>query len=152
MARVEAYRPEWRDAFERLNREWIETWFVLEDTDRDTFRDPESKILTPGGEIFFVIDGGEPLGTCAVLRHSTEVHEIAKMAVAPVAQGRGYGDLLMEAAVGFSRAAGARTIVIVSNTRLAAALRLYRKHGFVQVTLEADARYARADIKLERTL
>ena len=90
MARVETYRPEWRDAFERLNREWIETWFVLEDTDRETFRDPEAKILSPGGEIFFVVDGAEPLGTCAVFRHSADVHEIAKMAVAPAAQGRGY--------------------------------------------------------------
>ena len=58
----------------------------------------------------------------------------------------------MEAAVAFSRAAGARTMVIVSNTRLAAAIRLYQKHGFVRVPLEADARYARADIRLERVL
>jgi GNAT superfamily N-acetyltransferase len=152
MARVEAYRPEWREAFERLNREWIETWFVLEAADRETFREPEARILAPGGQIFFVVEDGEPLGTCAVLRHSAAVHEIAKMAVAPAAQGRGYGDLLMEAAVAFSREAGARTMVIVSNTRLAAALRLYRKHGFVPVPLEADARYARADIKLERVL
>ena len=152
MAEVLTYRPEWRDVFERLNREWIETWFVLEEADREVFRDPESKILRPGGQIFFVVDGSEPLGTCAVLRHDAEVHEIAKMAVAPAARGRGYGDLLMEAAVAFSRAAGARKVVIVSNTRLGPAIRLYEKHGFVRVPLEADSRYARADIRLERGL
>jgi ribosomal protein S18 acetylase RimI-like enzyme len=152
MAEVLTYRPEWRDAFERLNREWIESYFVLEEADREAFRDPEKKILGPGGQIFFVVDGREPLGTCAVLRHGPEVHEIAKMAVAPVARGLGYGDLLMDAAVGFSRAAGARKVVIVSNTRLGPAIRLYEKHGFVRVPLEADARYARADIKLEREL
>jgi ribosomal protein S18 acetylase RimI-like enzyme len=146
------YRPEWRDAFERLNREWIETHFVLEEADRETFRDPEEKILGHGGQIFFVLDGPEPLGTCAVLRHDPEVHEIAKMAVAPAARGRGYGDLLMDAAVAFSRAAGARKVVIVSNTRLGPAIRLYQKHGFVRVPLEADSRYERADIRLEREL
>ena len=149
---VVTYRPEWRDVFERLNREWIETWFVLEEADRATFRDPEAKILRPGGQIFFVLEGGEPWGTCAVLVHGPEVHELAKMAVSPAAQGRGFGDRLMEAAMAFSRAAGARTMVIVSNTRLESAIRLYQKHGFVRVPLEADPRYARADIKLERML
>jgi putative acetyltransferase len=149
---VVPYREEWRDAFERLNRDWIETWFALEDADRETFRDPVGKIVKPGGQIFFVVEGGEVLGTCAVLRHGPEVHEIAKMAVAAEARGRGYGDLLMEAAIGFSRRTGARRIVIVSNTRLAPAIRLYRKHGFVQVPLAADQRYERADIQLEREL
>ena len=152
MAEVVTYRPEWREAFEQLNREWIETYFVVEEADRETFRDPETKILGAGGQIFFVVEGGEPLGTCAVVRHAPEEHEIAKMAVAPVARGRGYGDLLMEAAVAFSRSAGARKIVIVSNTRLGPAIRLYQKHGFVRVPLDADSRYERADIKLELEL
>jgi ribosomal protein S18 acetylase RimI-like enzyme len=152
MPEVVTYRPEWRGEFERLNREWIETWFTLEDADRETFRDPAAKILQPGGQIFFVVEDGEVVGTCAVLPHEPEVHEIAKMAVAPAVRGRGYGDLLMEAAIGFSRRAGARRVVIVSNTRLVPAIRLYQKHGFVRVPLEADQRYVRADIRLELTL
>jgi ribosomal protein S18 acetylase RimI-like enzyme len=152
MPEVVTYRDEWRGEFERLNREWIETWFTLEDADRETLGDPVGKILAPGGEIFFVVEGDEVLGTCAVLQHGPEVHEIAKMAVAPSARGRGYGDLLMDAAIGFSRRAGARRVVIVSNTRLAPAIRLYQKHGFVRVPLQADGRYARADIQLEREL
>ena len=31
MAEVVTYQERWRGAFERLNREWIETWFTLED-------------------------------------------------------------------------------------------------------------------------
>lgn len=152
MAEVRTYRDEWRGEFERLNREWIETWFTLEDADRETFRDPVGKILEPGGEVFFVVDGDQVLGTCAVVRHSADVHEIAKMAVASGARGRGYGDLLMEAAVAFSRRTGARRVKIVSNTRLGPAIRLYEKHGFVRVPLAEDQRYARADIQLELVL
>lgn len=152
MAEVVTYREAWRDAFERLNREWIERWFELEDADRETFRDPHAKIVAPGGQIFFVVERDEVLGTCAVLRHGPDTHEIAKMAVAPAARGRGYADLLMDAALAFSRAAGARRVIIVSNTRLAPAIRLYQKHGFVRVPLEPDERYARADIRLMREL
>jgi putative acetyltransferase len=146
---VVTYREEWRGVFERLNREWIETWFTLEEADRETFRDPVGQILTPGGQIFFVVEGEDVLGTCAVLPHEPGEYEIAKMAVSPVARGRGYGDLLMEAAIAFARSVGARRVVIVSNTRLGPAIRLYEKHGFVRVPLEADQRYVRADIKLE---
>lgn len=152
MPEVAVYREEWRGEFEQLNREWIEAWFGLEEADRETFRDPVGTILAPGGQILFVVEGETVLGTCAVLRHDAFVHEIAKMAVAPAARGRGYGDLLMKAAVAFSRSAGARKVVIVSNTRLGPATRLYEKHGFVRVPLEADQRYARADIRLELEL
>lgn len=152
MAAVVTYHPRWRQAFEQLNRQWIETYFVLEQADRQAFADPEHKIVEPGGQIFFVVEGEAVLGTCAVIAHSPEVHEIAKMAVAPAARGRGLGDLLMEACVEFSRAAGAREVVIVSNTKLQPAIRLYEKHGFVRVPFENDGRYARADIKLVRVL
>jgi GNAT superfamily N-acetyltransferase len=95
MAEVVTWREEWRDAFERLNREWIETWFELEAADRETFGDPQGKIVDPGGQIFFALDGSEPVGTCAMVRCEPGVYELAKMAVAPAVRGRGYGDLLM---------------------------------------------------------
>jgi GNAT superfamily N-acetyltransferase len=152
MATVVTWRPEYRGDFERLNREWIETWFVLEPSDRAVFGDPETAIVRPGGEIFFVVDQGGVQGTCALIAHAPGVLELAKMAVSPAAQGRGYGDLLMQAAIAHGRRVGARKLMLVSNTRLAPALRLYRKHGFVEVPLEPGIEYARADIQMELDL
>lgn len=149
---VVRYREEFQSAFERLNREWIETYFVLEPADREVLGDPRGKILDRGGQIFFVLERGVVQGTCAVLRHSAQECEIAKMAVAPVARGRGYGDLLMQASLAFAREIDARRIVIVSNTVLNPAIRLYQKHGFVQVPLASDGRYRRANIRLELEL
>jgi ribosomal protein S18 acetylase RimI-like enzyme len=149
---VVRYREEFQDAFERLNREWIETYFVLEPADREILGDPRRKILDPGGQVFFVLERGEVRGTCAVLRHSAHECEIAKMAVAPAARGRGYGDLLMEASLAFAREIDSRRIVIVSNTVLNPAIRLYQKHGFVPVPLASDGRYRRANIRLELEL
>jgi putative acetyltransferase len=150
--RVVTYREELRAAFEQLNRDWIESYFVLEDADRAIFADPVGKVLVPGGQIFFVVEGDAVLGTCAVLRHSSTDVEIAKMAVAPAARGRGLGDRLMEASIEFARETGANRVIIVSNTVLAPAIRLYRKHGFVEVPLESDRRYQRANIRMEREL
>jgi ribosomal protein S18 acetylase RimI-like enzyme len=146
------YREEFREAFDRLNREWIETYFVLETADRELLGDPQGKILDQGGQIFFVLDRGEVQGTCAVLRHTPDECEIAKMAVAPAARGRGYGDLLMDACLTFAREIHSQRIVIVSNTVLAPAIRLYQKHGFVEVPLASDGRYRRANIRLELEL
>jgi putative acetyltransferase len=151
-ARVVRYRQEFRAAFDALNREWIEKYFTLEPADRELLGDPDGKIIEAGGEVFFVIERGEVLGTCAMLRHSADEYEIAKMAVAAQARGRGFGDLLMDTCVAFARERDARRIIIVSNTVLEPAIRLYRKHGFVQVPLARDDRYERANIRLEMEL
>jgi GNAT superfamily N-acetyltransferase len=151
VASVVPYRPEYRADFERLNREWIEQYFVVEEADQEVFADPEGAIVRTGGEIFFVVEGEEVLGTCALILHEPGVFEIAKMAVSPSARGRGYGDLLMHATVEFARRAGAAKVIIVSNTVLTPAIRLYEKHGFVRVPLDHE-RFARANIRLERVL
>jgi putative acetyltransferase len=150
--RVVSWRPDLRPHFERLNLEWIERWFTVEEEDRKVFADPAGRIVQPGGQIFFVVDEVGVRGTCAVIRHDAEIFELAKMAVEPSAQGRGYGDRMVEAAVGFARAAGARRLMLVSNTRLGPALTLYRKHGFRDVPLDPANAYSRADIQLELTL
>ena len=147
--RVVPYREEFRAAFEALNREWIEKYFTLEPADREILGDPHGKIIEAGGQVFFVVERGEILGTCAMLRHSPDEYEIAKMAVAAKARGRGFGDLLMDACIAFAREREAHRVIIVSNTVLEPAIRLYRKHGFVQVPLASDARYQRANIRLE---
>lgn len=152
MSEIVGWRPELRIEFERLNREWIEQYFVVEQEDLKVFEDPAGQIVAPGGEVFFLLDEGGVQGTCAVIRHDAETFELAKMAVAPTARGRGYGDRLVEAAIAFVQGAGARRLMLVSNTRLAPALTLYRKHGFRDVPLDPANGYSRADIQLELRL
>jgi putative acetyltransferase len=149
---VVPYREEFKAAFEQLNREWIEQYFELEEADRELFNHPEARILEPGGQIFFVLAGKEVVGTCAVVRHGPEEWEIAKMAIAAGVRGRGLGNRLMEAAILHAQESGARRIIIVSNTVLEPAIRLYRKHGFVPVPLSPEERYQRVNIRLVREL
>ena len=152
MATIVTYREELRPYFERLNRAWIEQYFVLEPPDLEVFRDPIRHVIQPGGQIFFVLDDTGVQGTCAVLPHGPDTMELAKMAVSEAARGRGFGDMLMEAAIGFARDSGARKLMLVSNRVLTPAIRLYLKHGFVEVPVEDREAYARADIQLELVL
>src|SRR5262245_22357381 len=138
--------------FETLNREWIERYFAIEAADGVLFADPFTAIVKPGGQIFFVVAGEQVVGTCAVVRHDARVYELAKMAVSPEAQGLGYGSRLMEAAIEFARKAGAETLVLLTNSILGPALRLYENHGFKRVAVSISDEYVRADVQMELSL
>lgn len=146
------FAPEYAADFEALNRQWIEQYFAVEERDQAVFDDPFGAIIAPGGQIFFVVSEGRVLGTCAVLRQSESVYELAKMAVSPEARGRGYGDVLMEAAIDFCRSAGGQTLMLLSNSKLEPALRLYAKHGFRHLPVDDPHGYARANVHMELAL
>ena len=146
--RVVRYRDEIKDDFARLNLGWIERYFEVEEPDRKSLSDPRGTIIDPGGEIFFVLESSIVVGTCALIRQSTERFELAKMAVTPDRQGRGYGQLLIEAVINEARARGGKEIFLLSNTVLIPAIRLYEKYGFRTVNKGPHPEYKRADIEM----
>ncbi len=149
---VVPFRAEFAPTFAALNREWIERYFVIEEADLAIFKDPFSAIVKPGGQIFFAILDDEVLGTCAVIRQDSRVYELAKMAVSPQARGHGLGSRLIKAAIDFARAAGAETLMLLSNSRLEPALRLYEKSGFRYVPVSHAHDYSRVDVQMELNL
>lgn len=144
-----AFRHELAPAFEALNRRWIEEYFAVEAADLEVFGDPSENIVKPGGQIFFVLENGIARGTCAVIRHNVNVYELAKMAVDPISQGLGYGNLLIERAIEFARASGAEKLMLLTNSRLDAAIHLYEKHGFTRVPITHADHYSRVDVEME---
>ncbi|MCC3156146.1 GNAT family N-acetyltransferase [Hymenobacter sp. 15J16-1T3B] len=141
------YEPAHQAAFRALNEEWITRYFALEDLDRRMLDDPEGYILRPGGYIFMARHAGAIVGTCALIKEHDGVYELAKMAVTPAAQGLGIGWRLGQAAIAQARTIGAHEIELLSNRKLAPALSLYRKLGFVEAPLPASE-YQRADIRM----
>ena len=146
------FRPDLAPAFTRLNRAWIEGLFALEEADWKVLRDPAASVVVPGGEIFFALDEQTPIGTAAALRVSSNRYELAKMAVDPHYQSRGIGQLLGEAVIQFSRDRGADTVFLLTNSRLAGAIRLYERLGFKHQPLPPSTGYSRADVYMELAL
>jgi GNAT superfamily N-acetyltransferase len=146
---VVSFRRELAPAFQRLNFDWIERLFVVEEADRKVLGDPEHAIIAPGGQIFFALDSGEAIGTVAMIRFSTARYELAKMAVASSHQRRGIGELLGAAGIAFARDAGAETVFLQTNSRLGGAIRLYERLGFRHAVDPDPPEYARADVYME---
>lgn len=146
--------PSDADAFYALNEEWISRLFTLEEEDRAVLGDPFGRIVGTGGDVLVARepDSGTVIGCVALLAHPDAVFELAKMAVAPAAKGRGTGRQLIAAAIDRARALGGARLFLGTNSKLAPAVHLYEDAGFVRITrsrLPVADYYARADILME---
>lgn len=141
----------YRDAFRALNLQWIQAYFRVEKKDLEQTSAPE-ECVARGGEIFFVVENGRAVGTCALYRVGHRKFELAKMAVEPGHQGKGFGDLLMRAAEAWAREKKAIEILILSNTVLTPAITLYKKHGFETTHLGPHPDYERCNIEMRKLL
>lgn len=143
------FAPQYREAFARLNLEWIERFFAVEESDVRMLNNPEQSILDAGGQIFVALDGDTPVGVVAAINEGDLGWELAKMAVSPTHQGRGIGEMLGRAAVEYAWAKGARRMFLDTNSRLANAVRLYERLGFRHTDPPQARPYARSDVYME---
>jgi GNAT superfamily N-acetyltransferase len=149
---IVGFDDRYAEAFAHLNMEWLERHGLFEEGDRKHLEHPRESILATGGEIFFALFGSNVVGTCAAVVRNPETVELVKLAVDGSARGHGIGRLLSEAAIEWAREHGARTVVLVSSTKLQTALRLYERLGFRYGELPADTGYETADIYMELAL
>jgi putative acetyltransferase len=143
--------PAHRAEFERLNREWLEKYFVVEPIDTKYFIAPEKEILEKGGEIFFAEWDGRIVGTCSLIWEEGKL-ELAKMGVEESAQGKGVGKFLALEGIRRARALGENVLTLVTNSALTPAVSLYKKLGFIETSREQNPKYQRGDLAMELDL
>lgn len=146
---IVSFTDEWAGDFASLNYEWIEKYFAVEKHDKEVLDDPRTSVIDPGGEIYMAVVSGLAAGTVALIPAGDGVLELTKMAVSPEFQGMGIGDALMARCIEHARNTGVHTIWLESHTKLAPALSLYRKHGFVETPKDPNSLYSRADIRMQ---
>jgi len=149
---IVTYDDRFADAFDRLNREWLVAYGLFEESDRKHLEHPQESIIETGGEIFLAVHDETVVGTCAVVRCDDETFELVKLSVAREMRGAGLGRRLSETAISWAREHGARRVVLLSSTKLGAALKLYERMGFRYGSLPADPTYASADVFMEMDL
>ena len=140
------YRPNLARAFHDLNTAWIERLFRVEAADRKTLEHPQEAIIDHGGEIFFAMIDGVPVGCCAAVHEGNGRWELSKMAVDPAFQGRGLGEALGTAVVQHALQHGATELYLLTNSSLHGAIRLYERLGFVHQPMPGNTPYARSDV------
>ncbi|NIF07751.1 GNAT family N-acetyltransferase [Chryseobacterium sp. Tr-659] len=148
--KIISYEAQYKEAFKKLNEEWIRTFFVMEASDYKLLDHPEEEILNKGGHIVFAILNDEAVGTCALMKseHEPVTYELAKMVVSPKAQGKKIGYLLGKTLVDLARELKAEKIVLETNSVLVPAIKLYEKLGFRHIPI-TDAGYDRVDVQMQ---
>jgi putative acetyltransferase len=152
MVIIREFEPGDEVAFRELNQEWIERYFRMETPDIEVLYNPVTAILEPGGRIFLAVRDGQTVGCCALIRMAEDEYEVAKMAVAPAAQGGGIGRTLLAAVIEAARQSGARRLFLETNHVLTPAIRLYESLGFQHIAPQHPSPYARSDVTMELRL
>jgi len=142
------FQKKYAKAFYDLNIEWLETFFYVEDFDKEVLSNPEKYIIDPGGHIFFIIENDSILGTVALMKGSKNNFELTKMAVLPNQRGKKIGQQLMQYCIDFAVENNFDNLFLYSNTLLKNAIYIYRKYGFIEIAVEPDSPYKRSNIKM----
>lgn len=150
---IRSYSDDLAEAFYRINAEWVQAMFALEENDVQLLTHPRELILDRGGDILFVEtpDAGI-VGTCALIKMDEGVFELTKMGVSEAARGRKAGEFLLAATLDRARAIGMDRLYLLTSQKCAAAIHLYEKLGFehsVEIMRLYGSRYARCDVAME---
>ncbi len=138
--------------FYRINRQWIDDMYTIEQGDLDVIENPREKLVAPGGDILFVEDPELGIiGTCGLRKTGEREFELTKMGVVPEARGRKAGEFLLHATIERAFALGCDRLYLLSNAKGAAGVHLYEKAGFVHdagIMEEFGKRYARCNVAM----
>ena len=144
---IVSYHEKYAQLFHDLNIDWLEKYFYVEEHDKEVLENPKSYIIDSNGFIFFAKYDDKIVGTVALM-NEPEGYELSKMAVLPVYQGLKIGQKLMTHCIQFAKEKNWTALLIYSNTKLAPAINLYRKNGFVEIPIDKNNPYKRGNIKL----
>lgn len=144
------YDSKYRSDFKKLNEDWINNHFKMEEADHKALDHPKEYILDRGGYIFVALYKDIPVGVCALIKmdHPDYDFELGKMAVSDKAQGKGIGWLLGKAVIDKAKSLNAKNVYLESNTKLIPAIALYEKFGFKKVRGQPTP-YERCNIHME---
>ena len=138
--------------FKALNIAWLEKYFYVEPHDEEVLSQPEKFITKPGGKIFLIQEQEEIIGCVALMKIKDRVFELTKMAITPKHQGRKIGQKLMDFSIKFAEKQNWDELIIYSNRKLENAIYIYQKYGFIEIPIEKNNPYSRADIKMRLAL
>ncbi|MEL4308379.1 GNAT family N-acetyltransferase [Joostella sp. CR20] len=142
------FQPQYANIFKDLNVEWLEKHFVVEKHDEDVLANCKENIIDTGGAIYFAKIDKNIVGCFAFYKIGENRFELTKMAVSPNFRGQKIGQQLLQFAINAAKEKQFDELLLYSSRKLENAIYLYRKYGFIEVPLEENSPYKRADIKM----
>lgn len=149
---IDSFKPEHAGRFAQLNREWLEEYGLMEPPNEEQLADPQTYFLDRGGQIFVALHDGNVVGTCAIIPHGADEFALAKLTVSAAFRGQGIARRLVERCLAYARERAAHRVILVSNSQLQAALRLYESFGFEHRPPPRAREYEHEDVYMELQL
>ena len=147
------FKPEYSTKFYDLNIEWLEKYFCVEDYDNEVLSKPEKHIIKKGGIILFAEYNNDIVGTVALIPTNNKyTYELTKMAVNTNYRNNKIGQKLLVKIIAIAKKMSAKKIILYSNKKLENAIHLYLKYNFIEIALEDNCPYVRANIKMELSI
>ncbi|HKD48042.1 MAG TPA: bifunctional helix-turn-helix transcriptional regulator/GNAT family N-acetyltransferase [Rhizomicrobium sp.] len=149
---IRDFDDELAEAFYRINAEWIEEMFTLEDNDLALMSNPRELIIDKGGIVLFAEtpDLGV-VGTCALMKMGDGCYELTKMGVLKAARGRKVGEYLLAKTLERAKLMGIEQLYLLTNKKCEAAIHLYEKLGFEHdghIMATYGTRYERCNVAM----
>lgn len=149
---VRDFSDDLAEAFYRINAEWIQAMFALEENDIALLSNPRALILDKGGVVLFAQtpDLGV-VGTCALMVSKDGWVELTKMGVLESARGLKVGEFLLAKTLERAASLGMDKVYLLTNRKCGPAIHLYEKLGFVhdaEIMRKFGARYERCDVAM----
>ncbi|MCK8498207.1 bifunctional helix-turn-helix transcriptional regulator/GNAT family N-acetyltransferase [Myxococcus fulvus] len=149
---VRDFSDDQAEAFHRINAEWIQEMFKLEENDIALLSRPRELILDKGGVVLFAETPKlGVVGTCALMVSKDGWVELTKMGVLKSARGLKVGEFLLAKTLERASSLGMDKIYLLTNKKCGPAIHLYEKLGFVhdaEIMQRFGARYARCDVAM----
>ena len=152
--RIVPFKNEYKDDFVELTKMWLNEYFWIEPCDEELFADPAAAYIETGGDILVAldVDNNAVAGVCALVFHAQENNwEMSKLGVYPQYRHNGIAERLVDATIEIAKSKGVEKLFLDTSIRLEAAVRLYRRKGFVDVPL-THSHYQRTDMQMMKVL
>lgn len=111
--KIVSYHPKYRDAFIKLNTEWLTKLYYIESFDQYSM-DHVDELIENGAMAFFAVDDAdEVMATCMTEPIGDDVWEICKLAAVGQYTGTGAGSAVLKACMDYSVEHGAKNCVLL---------------------------------------
>ncbi|WP_294962977.1 GNAT family N-acetyltransferase [Sulfurimonas sp.] len=150
---IVSYKDLYKNDFKKLNKEWIEESFTMEEKDIKVLDNPQELIINKGGAILVALYESKAIAVCSLIKLNDSKYdfELAKMVVEKEYQRKGIGFMLANVAIDKAKELGAKSIFIETNVVLTPAMSMYKKLGFQQV-MNYQSDYERSNYAMELIL
>ena len=148
------FKNEYKNEFVELTKSWLNEYFWIEQSDKELFANPVAAYIETGGEILVAldVDSNVVAGVCALVFHSQEnIWEMSKLSVSPQYRRNGIAERLVDEIIKTAKSKSAKKLFLDTNVKLEAAVRLYRRKGFIEIPLE-NSHYQRTDLQMVKIL